>query len=99
MTQIRRRRAWLLCLMMVLVLVVSSAYLIHEADHDCEGEACPVCEQIFQTRALLRSFALLWVFWLAFVVTRSTESERVDQSRLLLTVPGTLVSWKVRMDD
>ena len=99
MTQIRRRRAWLLCLMMVLVLVVSSAYLIHEADHDCEGEACLVCEQIFQTRALLRSFALLWVFWLAFVVTRSTESERVDQSRLLLTVPGTLVSWKVRMDD
>lgn len=99
MTQIRRRRAWLLCLMMALVLVVSSAYLFHEADHDCEGEACPVCEQIFQTRALLRSFALLWVLWLAFVVTRFPESERFYQTRFLLPVPGTLVSWKVRMDD
>jgi len=26
----------------------STAYLIHEADHDCHGEGCPICVQLQQ---------------------------------------------------
>lgn len=35
--------ALLLCLQ-----TFSAAYLVHEADHDCCGEGCPVCLQIQQ---------------------------------------------------
>ncbi len=28
--------------------VFSAAYIIHEADHDCCGEGCPVCVQLEQ---------------------------------------------------
>ncbi len=28
--------------------VFSAAYIIHEADHDCCGEGCPICVQIEQ---------------------------------------------------
>ena len=26
--------------------ILSAAYIAHEADHDCEGEGCPVCVQL-----------------------------------------------------
>ena len=35
--------ALLLCLQ-----TFSAAYLVHESDHDCCGEECPVCLQIHQ---------------------------------------------------
>lgn len=28
--------------------VFSAAYIVHEADHDCRGEGCPVCVQLEQ---------------------------------------------------
>ena len=28
--------------------VFSTAYVIHEADHECSGEGCPVCVQLQQ---------------------------------------------------
>ena len=28
--------------------VFSAAYIIHEADHDCCGEGCPICVQLEQ---------------------------------------------------
>ncbi len=28
--------------------ILSTAYIIHEADHDCCGEECPVCVQLRQ---------------------------------------------------
>lgn len=99
MTQRRRKYAALLCLLTVLLMVVSSAYLIHEADHDCAGEECAVCEQIFQTKALLRGFALLWVFGLVLAVAQALRQTRLLQARAWLPARHTLVSWKVRMDD
>ena len=29
--------------------VFSAAYIVHEADHDCRGEGCPVCVQLKQS--------------------------------------------------
>ena len=37
----KRGYALLFCIGFVLVLLVSSAFLIREADHDCCGEHCP----------------------------------------------------------
>ena len=28
--------------------ILSAAYIAHEADHDCEGEGCPVCVHLQQ---------------------------------------------------
>ena len=30
------------------VQILSTVYIAHEADHDCEGEGCPVCVQLQQ---------------------------------------------------
>ena len=31
--------------------VISAAYIVHEADHECCGEECPVCVQLHQCAA------------------------------------------------
>ena len=54
----KRGYALLLCVGLILALFVSSAFLIHEADHDCSGEDCPICRTIALTTALMRTLCL-----------------------------------------
>ena len=46
MTTGKRFSALVLAAIALLVLVTSSAFLVHHADHDCAGEDCPICEQM-----------------------------------------------------
>ena len=57
----KRLLALLLCVGMLFVLLASSAYIAHEADHHCAGEHCEICENIARMEALLQSFALMGV--------------------------------------
>ena len=60
----KRGYALLLCVGLILALFVSSAFLIHEADHDCSGEDCPICRTIALTTALMRTICLAAAMWL-----------------------------------
>ena len=60
----KRGYALLLCVGLILALFVSSAFLIHEADHDCSGEDCPICRTIALTTALMRTLCLAAAMWL-----------------------------------
>ena len=53
MSKQKRLLALLLCVGMFLVLFASSAYIAHEAKHDCAGEDCEICETIARMEALL----------------------------------------------
>ena len=98
MTRRKRIGALLLCVGLVLVLAVSAAFVAHEADHDCSGEDCPICLIIANTIRLLRmpglaAAALLSLFLL------SGSSARCRLNRPAGFFSGTLVSWKIRLND
>jgi len=40
----------LLCVLLLAVLTVSSAFILLEHDHDCAGDDCPICLAIHQAK-------------------------------------------------
>ena len=73
MTGRKRFGALLLCIGLLLVLSVSTAFIAHEADHDCCGEDCPICRTIAVNISLLRTLglAVLMMFYTAAKIRRS----------------------------
>ena len=94
----RRLISGLLAVLMLSVMLFSALIIVHEADHDCIGEDCPICACIHQCENTLQQlgsgvtaqFAVvipaIFIFLLAFL--RMTELPQ-----------ETLVSRKVRLDD
>lgn len=95
----KRGYALLFCIGFALVLLVSSAFLIREADHDCCGEDCPVCEMIAMTSALMRSFCLIAAALLLRSVTAAVRSAFHAPETGYGHSAGTPVSRKIRMND
>ena len=95
----KRLTALLLCIGLVFALIASSAYIAHEADHDCAGEDCEICENIAQMEALLQSFALLGaVLLLLFTLLSFHRAFRTLAALRAYSAP-TLVGWKVRLNN
>ncbi len=95
----KRGYALLFCIGFVLMLLVSSAFLIREADHDCCGEHCPVCEMIAMTTALMRSFCLIAAALLLRSVFAAARSAFHAPETGYGHSAGTPVSRKIRMND
>ena len=95
----KRFRALLLCIGFVLMLLVSSAFLIQEADHDCCGEHCPVCAMIAMTSALMRSFCLIAATMLLRSALTAARSAFHTPETGYGHSAGTPVSRKIRMND
>ena len=95
----KRIGALLLCIGLALILSVSTALIAHEADHDCTGEDCPICLIIAVSIRLLRTtglaLAALPVFF-PFPVSNAAYGRRNEKPCFC---PGTLVSWKIRLND
>lgn len=95
----RRLLALLLCAGLLLVLSVSSAFIVLEAGHVCSGEACEICESMAKTEALLRGaafFAFLPLFAACLLpALRALCALRTARRPL----PSTLVCWKVRLNN
>ena len=98
MTGRKQVRALLLCAGSILVLAVSSAFLIHEADHDCCGEDCPICRTIAMTGMLMRVLFVIASAWLLFSLPAVLSARRASAgARFILS--ETPVSRKIRMND
>jgi hypothetical protein len=99
MTNAKRTGALMLCIALALVLAVSTAFIVHEADHDCSGEDCPICRTIAVNIKLLSSLGLAFIalMVLFFQLSGHTVRSRRDQHALFFS--GTLVSWKIRLND
>ncbi len=99
MTIQKRVGALILCIGMALVLAVSAAFIIHEADHDCSGEDCPVCRMIAVNINLLRTLGLAVIAFLSLFFLISGRPVHNWKSRYACCFSGTPVSWKVRLND
>ncbi len=99
MTNQKRIGALMLCIGMALVLAVSAAFIIHEADHDCSGEDCPVCRMIAVNINLLRTLGLAVIAFLSLFFLLYGSSVHSWSSRYACFFSGTPVSWKVRLND
>ena len=95
----KRFGALLLAIGLCAVMAVSFAFIAAEADHDCTGEDCPICEAIAVNIRLLRTLGLALLALTAFFFLRCGQAARCRQDRQNRFFPGTLVSWKVRLDD
>ena len=56
-----------ICLVLVLFVLVSSAWIVHETTHhhDCTGTGCPICQFIAQLEQLRQGFGLVLMALLA----------------------------------
>ena len=99
MTNRKRFAALLLCVGLLLVLTTSAFLLIHEADHDCSGEDCPVCRLIAINIRLLRTLGLAVLALLSLFFLRAGQSVSRCPERSVRSFSGTLVTWKIRLDN
>lgn len=95
----KRLLALLLCAGMLFVLFASSAYIAHEANHDCAGKHCEICENVARMEALLKSFAVLGAMLIfLFSLPAFLRVFRAEEGLCACHAP-TLVSWKVRLNN
>ena len=57
MTNHSRIAAAALAAITILVVLSSSVFIIEHADHDCTGEDCPICEQLYACAQNLKNLA------------------------------------------
>ncbi len=95
----KRITALLLCIGLVFALAVSSTYIAREAGHDCSGEDCPICQMIAVNVNLLRTIGLAVLILLALFAMLRGRFAHWEQPQLCLPASGTLVSWKIRLND
>lgn len=83
----------------VLVLVVmlsSSLFIIEHADHDCTGEDCPICQQIYLCTQTLKTLSLAVTAAVAFCALSTLLYITIRQAETVC-VPHTPVSLKVKL--
>lgn len=80
------------------VLVLSVAYVVREANHDCIGDDCPVCICIEQCLNNLRTLGTgVEVQAETFIVEKFSAPPILLY--VCLIVPVTLINCKVRLDN
>ena len=99
MSKAMRLGTLLLCIGMVLVLLISSAYIVHEADHDCIGEGCHTCETIERLAVFVRSFGMALLVLLVTILLLALRPICHFPARESLPVGSTLISWKIRLNN
>ncbi len=99
MNRHRRLIALLLWAGLVLFLLTTSAYIILEADHDCHGDGCDICDRIARLEALLRGMTYAGLLLLATAAAAALRSSLNGAVHRLCGFSATLVGLKVRLND
>ena len=100
MTRLCRALKGVVCLLLALCLLVSSAYLMREAfhPHDCDGEACPICALILRVEQIGRGLGLLLALSAARLAVYEASRFCVHTRKNDFS-PFTPVRLMVRMND
>ncbi len=91
--------AALLCVLYVLSMLVSSAFILYEAGHDCTSEQCPVCQAVLLSSQLLcitGAVIITFVYLLGIMVAQRT---RQYDHAVVIPCSGTLVDWNIRLNN
>lgn len=54
----KRILAAVLTALVLVVMLSSSLFIIEHADHDCTGEDCPICQQIYLCTQTLKTLSI-----------------------------------------
>ena len=89
------------CAVMLLSVIVSSAYIVHEAahHHQCTGEDCPICQFIAQVEQVRRGFGMALLALLLICFALALRREAHAPAAADIPVLCTLVGRKVRLND
>ena len=98
MNKSARIGARLLCAVLTLSVLLSSAFILHEAGHDCIGEDCPVCRHIAISRDMLRLIGAAILPWALRAMAPDASVGRYETLGQFIPAPGTLVSRKIRLN-
>lgn len=99
MRHLKRMGAGFLCVVFVLAMLVSSAFIIHEAGPDCIGEDCPICQAIAMNNQLLRLIGAAILMLASLQGILCTKHAWADNLGFSVPASGTLVSWKIRLNN
>ena len=87
--------AILLCIVMVLSMVLSAAFIITSTDHECTGEECEICHNIHNCERTLKSVlsGLCYLLAMLFMVKVSVPTPVIYHQTVF---NPTLISMKVK---
>ena len=98
--QLKRRLialSFLFCF--IIVSLLATIFIIMQANHDCIGKGCPVCEQIHNVQKLLDRIGKAAVIMFVVVVGSFTAITTWAKLNLLKVSPSTLISGKTRLNN
>ena len=98
MAKNKRMLAVLLAVTLVAVMLLSTAFLVEEAHHDCVGDGCQICLQMNVCRGLLKELSLVLLAALAALVALCAFRS-VPRACENTSTPGTLVALKVKLSN
>ena len=93
----RKSLAVVLSIVLLAFFVCSILFIAHEADHDCSGEDCPICEEI---TVLEKAIEELGTGMIALIITCAIVFAFVDNLSLQQgnrTKDESLVSLKIEI--
>lgn len=85
-----------LAALVLVVMLSSSLFIIEHADHDCSGEDCPICQQIYLCTQTLKTLSLAVIAAVVFYAFSALLSITIRQVETVC-VPHTPVSLKVKL--
>lgn len=94
----QRYVAMILCIYFIFMSIFSLTFIIKEADHDCTGVHCLVCDSIHAAKKNLEGFSLVNID--SSVVTATIVIFLIATSFVQFVIlRATLVTQKTRMDN
>lgn len=99
MRNLKKSVALLLCALLVMTLLFSSVCIVRAANHVCTGECCLICVLLARVERVLHGFVALLPAMAALFALRLLGQLCLPQSAARRAAHGTLVGWKIRLDD
>lgn len=93
-----RTLAGIVSVLLLIALLFSAFYVVAEADHDCSGEDCPICDCIQQCERILDQFCN-GIFLSVSITIPLFSTALLVFSFLRIIMQDTLVARKVRLND
>ncbi len=94
----KRMPAIIMGILLSAIVLFSAFYIAAEAEHDCSGEDCPICVCIQQCERTLQQIAAGITELAATLIPAILLAITVPLT-VWVSVQGTLVSRKVRLND
>lgn len=93
-----RIAAAVLAAITILVVLSSSIFIIEHADHNCTGEDCPICEQLYASARNLKNLAAAAVTMIVMIAFRFAVQAGIGQAKYTY-IPHTPINLKVKLSN